>query len=84
MLKQSVVWLALISCGVHAAFADVIQLKEKASITGKILAEKRDQVVVDVGYTVLIIPRNQIVKISAAKDKEFVGVGVRSFMVCAA
>src|ERR1700747_1936056 len=70
MLKQSVVWVALISCGIQAAFADVIQLKEKASVTGKILAEKRDQVVVDIGYTVLIIPRNQIVKISAAKDKD--------------
>src|SRR6266852_4522076 len=33
-------------------------------ICGKILAEKRDQVIVDLGFTVLTIPRNQIVKIS--------------------
>ncbi len=44
--------------------ADVIQLRDKAAITGTILAEKKDQVVIDVGYTVLLVPRGQIVKIS--------------------
>ncbi len=43
--------------------AATIQLKDKASVTGKILTEKRDQVVVDIGYTTLVIPRNQILKI---------------------
>jgi len=33
-------------------------------VVGKILTEKRDQVVIDVGYTVLVIPRNDIEKIS--------------------
>jgi serine protease Do len=33
-------------------------------VTGKILTEKKDLVVVDIGYTVLTIPRNQIAKIS--------------------
>jgi serine protease Do len=46
------------------AVADLIQLKDKAAVTGKVLAEKKDQVVVDVGYTVLVIPRNQVLKIS--------------------
>jgi serine protease Do len=64
MLKQSVVALTLLSLGVQAALADVIVLKDKASVTGKVLAEKHDQVVVDIGYTVLVIPRNQISKIS--------------------
>jgi serine protease Do len=41
-----------------------VQLKEKASVAGKILAEKRDLVVVDLGYTVLTIPRSHIVRIS--------------------
>lgn len=41
-----------------------VQLKDKAAVTGKILAEKKDQIVVDVGYTVLVIPRNQVVKIN--------------------
>jgi len=46
-----------------AAFADVLQLKDKAAIAGKILVEKRDQVFVDLGFTVLAVPRNQIVRI---------------------
>ncbi|HTL57297.1 MAG TPA: trypsin-like peptidase domain-containing protein [Candidatus Limnocylindrales bacterium] len=48
--------------------ADTIQLKDKASIVGKVLAEKHDQVAVDVGYTVLVIPRNQIVKVSRTDE----------------
>lgn len=51
-----------------AASADTIQLKDKSAVTGKILAEKRDQVVVDLGFTVLTVPRNQIANIT--KDKE--------------
>ena len=47
------------------ASAEVVQLQEKASVTGKILAEKKDQVIVDLGFTVLAIPRSQIVQISA-------------------
>jgi serine protease Do len=54
----------MISCGLITAQADTIQLKDKASsISGKVLAEKRDQVAIDVGYTVLVIPRNQIAKV---------------------
>jgi len=56
--------IGVLICGLHTASAEVIQLKEKAVVTGKILAEKKDQVVVDVGYTVLTIPRSQILKIS--------------------
>ena len=43
--------------------SEVIQLRDKATVTGKVLAEKKDQVIVDIGYTVLTIPRNQIAKI---------------------
>ena len=63
MLKPCLFLSALVACGLPSALADTIQLKDKAAITGKILAEKSDQVVVDVGYTVLVIPRNQVVKI---------------------
>src|SRR5258706_11793898 len=44
--------------------AETIQLRDKTSVTGKILAEKKDQLVVDLGFTVLVVPRNQIVKVS--------------------
>jgi serine protease Do len=66
MLKPSVLLRALIGCGLLPATADVVQLRDKASVTGKILAQKRDQVIVDIGYTVLVIPTSQILKISAA------------------
>ena len=53
----------LVACGLPCALADTIQLKDKAAITGKILAEKSDHVAVDIGYTVLVIPRGQVVAI---------------------
>ena len=63
MLRSCVFLSALVACGVPSARADTVQLKDKAALTGKVLAEKPDQVVVDVGYTVLVVPRNQVVKI---------------------
>jgi serine protease Do len=53
----------MVACGLPCARADTIQLKDKAAITGKVLAEKRDHIAVDIGYTVLVIPRNQVVAI---------------------
>jgi serine protease Do len=65
MLRKFLSLSALAFCvGAKAAQADIVQLKDNAAVSGKILAEKRDQVVIDVGYTVLIIPRNDIEKIS--------------------
>ena len=66
MFRVSLLILLLGYCGIGRA--DTIQLKEKSSITGKVIAEKRDQVAVDVGYTVLVIPRNQIAKISKTDE----------------
>src|SRR6266545_271621 len=63
MLIRSAVLALLILLSAPATFADVLQLKDKAALAGKILAEKRDQVIVDLGYTVLAVPRNQIIRI---------------------
>jgi serine protease Do len=63
-LKKLFAWLALVFCAANLASADTIQLKDKAAVTGKILAEKPDAVVLDVGYTVLVVPRNSIAGIS--------------------
>ena len=63
-LKKHLVLPVLLFCGLRLAWADVIQLKDQAAVTGKILAEKPDSVVVDVGYTVLVVPRNVIAGIS--------------------
>jgi serine protease Do len=54
---------ACVAWGLQHACADTIELKEQAAIVGKVVAEKPDQVAVDVGYTVLVIPRSQVVAI---------------------
>ena len=62
MLKRC--FLTVCVCGAtFAALAETIELKDSSSITGTILANKADSVAVDVGYTVLVIPRSQILKI---------------------
>src|SRR6185295_16670861 len=63
------VFCALV-CASPLAFADTLQLKDNSAITGKVLAEKRDAVAVDVGYTVLVVPRANIAKISRDEDAE--------------
>jgi serine protease Do len=63
-LKKHLALSVLLFCGLRLACADVIQLKDQAAVTGKILTEKPDSVAVDVGYTVLVVPRNVIAGIS--------------------
>lgn len=43
--------------------SDTLTLRENGSVSGRIVAEKADTVCVDLGYTVLGIPRGQIVEI---------------------
>jgi serine protease Do len=62
--RKSLAIAALLG-GAQCIYADTIQLKD-ASITGKILAEKADSLVVDVGYTVLQIPRSVILGVTKA------------------
>ncbi len=64
MLKYRVLLTGLVGLGLTGAWADTIQLKDRASISGKVLAEKPDQIAVDLGYTILVVPRDQILKIS--------------------
>jgi serine protease Do len=61
MLKQCVGSLLALYCAV--APAATIELKGKGSVTGTILAEKSDQIIIDIGYTVLVIPRDQVLKL---------------------
>jgi serine protease Do len=65
-LKQHLAVAALLGCGAQSLFADTIQLKDASAITGKILAEKSDALVVDVGYTALVIPRTAITSVTKA------------------
>ena len=52
------------------ALSDVLELKDEASIEGRIIAEKAEHVAVDVGYTILMVPRSAIAKITIPKDEE--------------
>jgi serine protease Do len=72
MLKYACVLAALTLAlpGVPGLRGDTIQLKERTAVTGKILAEKPEQVVVDLGYTVLTIPRKEVVKISRTETPD--------------
>ncbi len=62
--------ICVVLVSLKTASAENIQLKEKASVTGKILTEKKDQIIVDLGFTVLAIPRSQILKIVQEDVKE--------------
>ncbi|HEY6170450.1 MAG TPA: trypsin-like peptidase domain-containing protein [Verrucomicrobiae bacterium] len=64
MTRLSFFVAALCAAVVAPARADTLQLKDNSAITGKVLAEKRDQIVVDVGYTVLLVPRTEVSKIT--------------------
>ena len=65
-LKQHLAFAALLGCGAQLVSADTIQLKDAAAVTGKILTEKSDSLVVDLGYTVLQIPRTAITAVTKA------------------
>jgi serine protease Do len=58
-LKKQLTIAALVGCSAQCTMADTIQLKD-AAVTGKILAEKPEALVVDLGYTVLLIPRTAV------------------------
>ncbi len=68
LFKKHLIFGALLACGAQCLLADTIQLKDKSAITGKILAEKSDSIVVDVGYTALVVPRNSITHITRATE----------------
>ena len=63
-LRKNLLWPVLVLCAANFAGADTIQLKDQAAVTGSIIAEKPDEVIVDVGYTVLVVPRSSIAGIT--------------------
>jgi serine protease Do len=62
-VRQCVLAACLSATAFSVGAVDTVRLKDNAAISGRILAEKRDAVVVDVGYTVLVIPRPNIAEI---------------------
>jgi serine protease Do len=70
MFSRPVLILATLASGLSVSALDVIQLKDQASITGTVIAEKNEHVAVDVGYTILMVPRSAISRIVAEKKDE--------------
>ena len=67
-LKNHLAWLVPVLCAAQFASADTIQLKDKAAVTGKILAEKSDAVVVGCRLHRADHPENAVEKISKAGE----------------
>ncbi|MCB1128059.1 MAG: hypothetical protein KDM81_16320, partial [Verrucomicrobiae bacterium] len=62
MLKLSHgLWPILAGVSV-AASAETFELRDNAAIRGRLLAEKEGHLVVDVGYTVLLLPREAVLE----------------------
>lgn len=68
MFRGCIAASVIISWAASCGAADTLQLKGQASLTGRILAEKPEQVVLDVGYTVLIVPREHVLSIHKGED----------------
>jgi serine protease Do len=45
----------------HGWALETLALKDGAAITGRILAEKPEHYVVDLGYTVVLVPKNEVI-----------------------
>ncbi len=68
MLRPIILVAALAIGGAAVVAADTLELKDQAAVSGRILSEKPDQVFVDLGFTVLAVPRSAIQQITRAGD----------------
>ncbi len=59
------VTIGVLASSLGSAMAETIVLKDNASLTGKILVTKRDTVVVDLGFTVLAVPRSAVARVTS-------------------
>ncbi len=69
MCKWWIRLTGLLFAGVLSAAADTVQLKDQASVTGRILSDDHDQVVVDAGGLVVVIPHKYVTGISHGSDE---------------
>jgi serine protease Do len=77
------IYILVLLCFCSICFADKIVLKEGQIITGKILVEKQTQLYVDIGITVLTIPKDKILEYhygetSEADKADANGVNIKS------
>ncbi len=63
--RVSVLGLAWLTLATVAPAATMVKLKSGAAVRGEVLSEKPDRVVVDLGFTLLAIPRDEIASMVA-------------------
>jgi serine protease Do len=80
MSRCLIVILALLGLAAPAG-ADRVELQGEAALVGRVLAEKPDHLVVDVGYTVLMVPRSQVVAVAATSEAAAPPVGMKTLPV---
>ena len=62
MKSMNTVKILLVCCMCSICFADMVVLKQGQTLTGEILAEKQSQIYIDIGVTILAVPREKILK----------------------
>ena len=63
--------VALLIAASPAVALTTVQLKSGASLEAEVIAEKADRIVVDLGFTVVTVPRDEI---ESLKTKETTGI----------
>jgi serine protease Do len=58
-----------LAAALATASADEVRLRDQSAVVGRVIAEKPDQVFVDLGYTVIGVPRAQIVSVVKSDAK---------------
>lgn len=58
-----------LAAALATAAADEVRLRDQSAVVGRVIAEKPDQVFVDLGYTVIGVPRAQIVSVVKSDAK---------------
>ena len=69
MITRSLVAVGMAALLTSGMSAETLVLKGGASVSGTVLAEKAEQFVVDIGYTVLSVPRSAILSITDGSEK---------------
>jgi serine protease Do len=58
-----------LAAALATASADEVRLRDQSAVVGRVIAEKPDQVFVDLGYTVIGVPRAQILSVVKSDAK---------------
>lgn len=62
IMRQFAFYFGLLALLATISTADTIILQDGSSVTGTVLADKETQLIVDIGVTVLVLPKDKIVE----------------------